>query len=65
MECNNQTIRYIVSVAALSALGLGALNIDGEIGMTIAVAIAGAIGYMAKDWRSGGVADAEEIQESS
>jgi len=52
MDCNNQTIRYAISVGALTALGIGALIVDGEIGMTIAVGVAGAIGYMAKDWRA-------------
>ena len=51
-DCSNQTIRYVISVTALAALGIGALIVDGEIGMTIAVAVAGAIGYMAKDWRT-------------
>jgi len=51
-DCNNQTIRYAISVVALTVLGVGALIVDGEIGMTIAVAVAGAVGYMAKDWRT-------------
>jgi len=56
-DCNNQTIRYAISVVALTALGIGALIVDGEIGMTIAVAIAGAVGYMAKDWRTAKAAE--------
>lgn len=52
IECNSQTIRYAVAVLALTALGMTAIIVDGDIGNTIALAVAGGIGYMVKDWRS-------------
>ena len=66
MECNSQTIRYAISVTGLTALGLTSIIVDGDIGNVMAVAVAGAIGYLAKDWRSKPVIlevvdDAEEV----
>ncbi len=51
LKCNSQTIRYVVAVAALTVLGAICVIVDGDIGNTIAVAVAGGIGYLAKDWR--------------
>jgi len=47
-----QTIRYLAGVASLTTLGLACLIIDGDIGNAMAVAVAGAVGYLVKDWRT-------------
>lgn len=54
----------VVFMACLTALGITAIVVDGEIGMAIAVAVAGAIGYMAKGIVSkmGGEKDETEVQ---
>jgi len=66
VECNAQTTRYIVAVAALTAMGTVAMIVDGDIGNTIALAVAAGIGYLVKDWRMGGESvGAQEVQESS
>ena len=62
LDCDSQTLRYIVAMAALSALGAVAIIVDGDIGNTIAIAVAAGIGYMVKDWRmGGGENNAEEV----
>lgn len=61
MDCNNQTIRYVVAVAALAVMGTSAMIIDGDIGNTIALAVSAGIGYLVKDWRMGGEKNAEEV----
>jgi len=47
MELDKECVQ-VVFMACLTALGITAIVVDGEIGMAIAVAVAGAIGYMAK-----------------
>jgi len=51
---NNQTVRYIVAVAALSVVSAVAIVVDGDVGNAIGIAAAGGIGYLAKDWRMAG-----------
>ena len=64
LECNDQTIRYVVGVAALTVLGVVCVVVDGDVGNAMAVAVAGAIGYLVKDWRAAKVKeDAKEVQE--
>lgn len=54
----------VAFMGCLTALGITAIVVDGEIGMAISVAVAGAIGYMAKGIVARmGEKDAEEIQE--
>lgn len=64
MELDKECVQ-VVFMACLTALGITAIVVDGEIGMAIAVAVAGAIGYMAKGIvsRMGGSDDAKKIQE--
>jgi len=47
MELDRECVQ-VVFMACLTVLGITAIVVDGEIGMAIAVAVAGAIGYMAK-----------------
>lgn len=63
MDCNDQTIRYAVGVAALTILGVVCVVVDGDVGNALGVAVAGAIGYLVKDWRAskGGNTDAAEV----
>ena len=64
MECNSQTVRYVVAVAALTVLGTVAIIVDGDIGNTIAVAVAAGIGYMIKDWRTARAAPVEVVEDA-
>ena len=52
MNCNGQTIRYVVGVTALTVMGVVCVIADGDVGSALGVAVAGAIGYLVKDWRS-------------
>ena len=59
---DTQTLRYGIAVAALSTISLTALVIDGDAGTAIAIAAAGGVGYLAKDWRmKGGEDNAKEV----
>lgn len=61
---NDQTIRYVVGIAALTILGVVCVVVDGDVGNALGVAVAGAIGYLVKDWRAAKVMeDAKEVQE--
>lgn len=62
MECDSQTLRYIVAVAALTAMSISAIIVDGDIGNAAFAACAAGIGYLVKDWRmGGGENNAEEV----
>lgn len=52
IDADKQAVQ-IVGMLCLTILGLGALIIDGEIGVTISVAVAGAIGFFARDLFNG------------
>jgi len=59
---DTQTIRYGVAVAALTTISITCLVIDGDAGTAIALAAAGGVGYLAKDWRmKGGETNATEV----
>ena len=59
---SNKTCRYVVGVAALTVLGMTCVIVDGDVGNALGVAVAGAIGYLVKDWRSeGSEDDAKEV----
>lgn len=51
---DTQTIRYGVAVLALTVVSLVCIVVDGDVGNAMAVAAAGGIGYLAKDWRMKG-----------
>jgi len=60
---DTQTIRYGIAVAALTVVSLVCIIVDGDVGNAMAVAAAGGIGYLAKDWRmKGGETNATEVQ---
>lgn len=42
----DQTVRYAIGVGALVALGTGALIVEGPNSNTIAVAVAGGLGFL-------------------
>ncbi len=44
----------MVAIAGLTVLGSVAIIFDGEIGMTIAIGVAGGIGYLARSLFPGG-----------
>ena len=62
MDIDKECVQ-VAFMGCLTALGITAIVVDGEIGMAIAVAVAGAIGYLAKGVVSKmGEDDAEEVQ---
>lgn len=62
MECDKETVQ-VAAIAGLTTLGAVAIIIDGDVGNTIAIAIAGAIGFMIRFvfGNKGGETDAEEV----
>jgi len=62
MDFDKQCVQ-MVAIAGLTALGITAIVVDGDVGNMIAVAIAGAIGYLARSlFPGGGVEDEAEVQ---
>jgi len=61
MDYDKQAVQ-IAAIAGLTALGVTAMVVDGDIGNTIALAIAGAIGYLARSLFPGGGSDEAEVQ---
>jgi len=61
-DLDNETVQ-VFAIAGVTALGITAMVVDGEIGETIAVAVAtglgAVIGYLFKT--RGGSADAKEV----
>lgn len=64
-ECSNQTMRYAVAMIGLTALGITAIIVDGDIGNTIAIAVAAGIGYLVKDYRGGESHGQEESEQKA
>lgn len=59
---DTQTIRYGIAVTALSIISLVCIVVDGDAGTAMAIAAAGGVGYLAKDWRMrGGETDAKAV----
>lgn len=62
-DLDNETVQ-VCAIAGVTALGITAMIVDGQIGETIAVAVAtglgAVIGYLFKG--RGGSTDAEEVQ---
>ena len=62
-DISNKTCRYVVGIVALTVLGMTCVIVDGDVGNALGVAVAGAIGYLVKDWRSeGSERDEKEVQ---
>ena len=51
----------MVAIAGLTVLGSVAIIFDGDIGMTIAIGVAGALGFLARSLFPGGEKDEEEV----
>jgi len=60
MDLDKQCVQ-IAAIAGLTALGITAIVIDGDVGNMIAVAIAGAIGYLARSLFPRGETDETEV----
>ena len=56
-ECVQMT-----AIAGLTILGSVAVIFDGDIGMTIAIGVAGALGFLARSLFPGGKQDEKEVQ---
>jgi len=53
MECNDEMVE-MTAILGITALGATAIIIDGQIGEVIAIAVSGALGFMAAHlWRVG------------
>lgn len=51
----------MVAIAGLTVLGSVAIIVDGEVGNVIAIAIAGAVGYLARSLFPGGETNEAEV----
>lgn len=61
MDLDKQCVQ-IAAIAGLTILGSVSIIFDGDIGMTIAIGVAGALGFLARSL-FGGAKDEKEVQE--
>ena len=60
IDCSDRIVE-LAAIAGATVLGVAALIVDGDVGETIVVAIAAALGAVARHYWGGG-SNAEEVQ---